>query len=217
MKTLFASLLLLPALFLSAQVKKNGANGKMTPDLAYQRLMEGNKRFTSDQSEHPDRTGERREETAAQQFPFAAIMGCADSRVSPEIIFDQGIGDLFIVRVAGNVVGPVELASLEYSALYLNSSIILVLGHENCGAVKAVLAGQTKDIEPVANLIQPSVKMTKADATNRVEATIKANVKNMVDQLNKNPALKKLVDQNKLKIVGGYYHLNSGEVEFLNN
>ena len=95
-----------------------------------------------------------------EQKPFAIILGCSDSRVSPEILFDQGIGDLFIVRVAGNVAGPVELDSIEYAALYLKSSLVLVLGHENCGAITAVLDGQTKEIEHVADLIAPAIQGT---------------------------------------------------------
>ena len=133
----------------------------LTPDKALQTLREGNLRFIQNKSIHPNRADERRLETAKQQEPFAIILGCSDSRVSPEIVFDQGIGDLFVVRVAGNVVSPVILDSIEYSALYLHSSIIVVLGHENCGAVKAVLQGNTKDMEPVAELIRRQSKNPK--------------------------------------------------------
>lgn len=173
-------------------------------------LMEGNERFISEKSLHPNRIGERRLETADLQTPFAAIVGCSDSRVPPEILFDQGLGDLFIVRVAGNVVGPVELDSVEYSCLILHSSLVLVLGHENCGAVKAVLAGQTQDIEAVADLIKPAVK----NATS-LESAIKANVKSVVEQLRKSPVLAKLMDQKKLVVAGGYYNFHTGKVELL--
>lgn len=188
---------------------------KMLPQAAVQALVEGNKRFISNQSLHPDRTSERRLETAEKQEPFATILGCSDSRVAPEIIFDQGIGDLFIVRVAGNVVGPVELDSIEFSALYLHSSAILVLGHENCGAVKAVLEGATKDIEAVASLIEPAIRQSKKESGNQLENAIKDNVKMIVNQLKKSPVLHDLIEKKKLEIIGGYYHFQTGQVEFL--
>ena len=188
---------------------------RKSPDTAFRFLMEGNQRFVNDQSTHPNRAVERRQETAELQEPFAIILGCADSRVSPEIIFDQGIGDLFVVRVAGNVMGPITLDSIEYSALYLHSTLIMVLGHESCGAVAAVLQGRTQDIENVASLIQPAIEESKTQAGNRLENAIKDNVKNVVKQLSKTPVLSKLIAEKKIKIVGGYYNFHSGEVELL--
>lgn len=192
-----------------------GQSENFMPHAALERLLEGNRRFATDQSIHPDRTSERRQETASKQEPFAIILGCSDSRVPAEIIFDQGIGDLFIVRVAGNVVGPLELDSIEYSALYLHSSVIVVLGHESCGAVQAVLQGTTKDIEEVAKLIEPAARATAGEKEDRVEKTIKLNVHRMVDQLKNSPTLKKLVEEKKLVIVGGYYNFHTGRVELL--
>lgn len=175
-----------------------------------QRLVEGNQRFTHDKSEHPNRTAERRQETAALQEPFAVVLGCADSRVSPEIIFDQGIGDLFIVRVAGNVAGPIELASIEYAVLYLHARTILVLGHENCGAVHAVVDGKTKDIEPIASLIKPAIKKNRP-----LEECIKVNASLVAAQLKKNSALKKYIEKEGLLIQAGYYNFHTGQVELL--
>lgn len=186
-----------------------------SPQKALEMLMEGNQRFSSDRSLHPDRIRERRLETAVKQEPFAIILGCSDSRVAPEIIFDQGIGDLFIVRVAGNVVGPIEQDSIEYSVIYLHSSLILVLGHENCGAVSAVLAGNTKDIEAVAERIQPAVKKTEKQKGDKVENTIKANVQMVVDQLNASPVLRRLIDKKQLLVQGGYYNFHTGQVELI--
>jgi carbonic anhydrase len=188
----------------------------VTPEKALQNLVEGNKRFVEGSSVCPDRTAERRKETEQMQEPFAVILGCADSRVAPEIIFDQGIGDLFIVRVAGNVAGPVEVASVEYSAIYLHSSLILVLGHENCGAIKAVMAGKTQDIEPVAKLIEPAVKKNQKEDNGRLEKSIKDNVKYTVEELKKNPALAALIAKKQLQIKGGYYNFHTGAVELLN-
>ncbi|MGH7889696.1 MAG: carbonic anhydrase, partial [Thermodesulfobacteriota bacterium] len=209
-KKLMKKTLLLCALILHASLYS-----AIPPDQALQILVEGNKRFATDKSLHPDRTSERRQETAANQEPFAVILGCSDSRVAPEIIFDQGIGDLFIVRVAGNVVGPLELDSIEYSALYLHSSLALVLGHENCGAVKAVLQGNTKDIEAVADLLQPAAIATEKQKGDRLENTIKMNVEMVSAQLKKSPVLSRLIAQKKFSVVGGYYNFHTGQVEIL--
>ncbi len=187
----------------------------ITPEIALQKLIEGNTRFVANQSMHCDASEERRLETAHFQEPFAVVLGCSDSRVAPEIIFDQGIGDLFIVRVAGNVVAPVELDSIEYSALYLHSSIIVVLGHESCGAIKAVLEGNTKDIEDVAKLIIPAVKKSKGQPGDKWENATKENVRLVTKQLKKSTALKKLIKDGKLNIVGGYYNFHTGRVELL--
>lgn len=186
----------------------------MTPEKALQNLMEGNQRFSKDQSLHLDRTSERRQELLSKQTPFAVIVGCSDSRVAPEIIFDQGIGDLFIVRVAGNVVGPLEQDSIDYSVIYLKSSIIMVLGHENC-AIDAVIGGNTKDIEAVAQLIQPAVDATKMQKDNRLQNTIKTNAKMMADQLRNNPVLSDFIAKKKLSVVAAYYNFHTGKVELL--
>lgn len=187
----------------------------LTPEEGLKRLMEGNSRYVHDKLEHPDRSKDRREALISKQRPFAVILGCADSRVSPEIIFDQGIGDLFVVRVAGNVLDPVVLDSLEFASLYLGSSTLLVLGHENCGAVNAVLENQTKDIESVADLIRPAVVKIDRKAPQALEEAVKANVKSVVQQLKETPVLKRLVEEKKLTIIGGYYKLGTGEVELI--
>lgn len=180
------------------------------PSESLQRLIDGNQRYVDDQLLRPDRSADRREEMLEGQHPFAAIMGCSDSRVPPEIIFDQGLGDLFIVRVAGNVVGPVELDSIEYSVKYLGSSIVLVLGHELCGAVTAVMEGQTADIEAVADLIQPAIKRSKS-----LEAAIKDNVRWVVRYLKTSPVLKKYMAEQKVDCVGAYYNVGTGKIEIL--
>ncbi|MBI2742429.1 MAG: carbonic anhydrase [Chlamydiales bacterium] len=185
------------------------------PKLALERLIEGNKRFYKDKSEHPNRTEERRLETAGGQHPYAIILGCSDSRVAPEIIFDEGIGDLFIVRVAGNVLGPIGMESIHYSAIYLNSAIIVVLGHESCGAVQAVLNNNTKDIETIATQIKEAADRTKGQGDLRLENTIKLNAKMMVQQLKNDPVLSDLIKKKKLDIVGGYYDFHTGKVEIL--
>ena len=182
----------------------------LTPAESLQRILEGNRRYIKDQLEHPNHSSDRREAIAKGQMPFCIIVGCSDSRVAPEIIFDQGLGDLFIVRVARNVVGPVELDSIEYSAEVLGSSLILVLGHEACGAVTAVMKGQTQDIEDIAQLIKPAIRGAKT-----LEAAIKANVKWVVSALKQNTVLGPLIASKKLDCIGAYYHLGTGQVEIL--
>ena len=184
-----------------------------TPESALQQLIQGNQRYMQDQLSHPNRSAERREALLNTQFPFATIVGCSDSRVSPEIVFDQGVGDLFVVRVAGNVVGPIELASINYSIDALGSSLILVLGHENCGAVKAVLAQKTANIEPIASKIEAALKEPLKFSENPLENAIKLNVYAVVKQLRTNALLSTWIDQKKLQVVGGYYNLSSGKVE----
>jgi carbonic anhydrase len=206
--------LILAAILLQGQMQAAQTNS-MTPEKALDELIKGNQRFMTDAILHPDSSKERRKETAVMQTPFATILGCSDSRVAPEIIFDQGIGDLFIVRVAGNVVGPVELDSIEYSALYLHSSILLVLGHQNCGAVDAVMNGKKKDIEAVADLIQPAVDKAKGEPGNPLENAIKTNVRMIVEQVRKSEVLKKLTAEKKFTVVGGYYNFQNGKVELL--
>lgn len=180
------------------------------------RLMQGNERYVHDKLEHPNRTLERRQAIVSKQEPFATIVGCADSRVSPEIVFDQGVGDLFVVRVAGNVIGPLELDSIEYSVIHLHASTIIVLGHENCGAVDAVIQGTVQDIENVAELIQPAVQEArKSNPSNLLEASIKANAIRMKNYLLKMPVIQKYIADKKLEVFAGYYNLESGAVELL--
>lgn len=190
--------------------------GEVNPESALQRLIEGNERYVNDKLLHPDRTRFRRESLTLSQEPFATIVGCSDSRVSPEIVFDQGIGDLFVVRVAGNVVGPIELDSVDFSAQVLGSSIILVLGHENCGAVKAVLDGQAQGIPAVAELIEPAViKAKNIQGGNPLENAVKTNVRQVVQHLQNSSIIKQFIQDKKITVVGGYYNLGSGKVEFL--
>lgn len=187
----------------------------MEPDEALDELMKGNERYVAGKPLHPNHDEEARQNTAEQQAPFAVVLGCSDSRVPPEIIFDQGIGDLFIVRVAGNVAGPIELDSIEFSALTFGSAAIVVLGHKNCGAVKAVVSGDTKDIESVATLIEPAVQQSKDLLGNRLDNAVEMNIRHVVQQLEKTAVLSKLIQDKKLKIVGGCYDLQTGKIEFL--
>ena len=182
------------------------------PKDALTALKNGNERYAKDALIHPNRSQARREALTDTQNPFATVLSCSDSRLSPVIIFDQGLGDLFEVRNAGNVAGPIVLASLEFSVKQLGSSLIFVLGHENCGAVNAVLKGQAEAIEPIASKIKEAVKgLSKENSS--LEEAIKANVRNVVQQVKANPAIAKLISEKKVEVVGGYYHLQTGKVE----
>lgn len=187
----------------------------ITPDEALKNLVAGNQRYMRDELRNTNNNIQRRAELFSKQTPFAVILGCSDSRVPPEIIFDQNIGDLFVVRVAGNVVGSIEQDSIGYAALYLNSSIILVLGHENCGAVTAVLEGKTKDIQAIAEKISPGIQGISPQQKDAVQKAVIANVHQVVGQLTLSPVFSLLIKEGKLKIFGGYYDLLTGEVRLL--
>jgi carbonic anhydrase len=194
---------------------------QISSDEALSLLMEGNSRYVKGELLHPNRGFSRRQETESGQMPFAIVLGCADSRVAPEILFDAGIGEIFTVRVAGNVAGDIELHSIEFAATHFHSPCLLVLGHKNCGAVKAVLAGDVADIQPIAALIQPALIQPALEDTKKeskelsLEEAVKLNVLAQVALLQENPVLKERMQKNKLKILGGYYDLESGAVEIL--
>ncbi len=179
------------------------------PNEAFKKLLAGNDSFVNHHLVN-QKAELSHQDLLKGQAPFAIILSCSDSRAPPEILFDQSVGDLFVVRVAGNVLGKTELDSIEYGVLHLGAPLIVVLGHENCGAVAAVLAGKTKDIPTVASLIAPAVK----DGDSLEDAVI-ANVCQTVDALEKKPEFAALISQGKLKVVGGYYHLTTGIVRFL--
>ena len=191
----------------------------VAPAEAISKLKEGNGRYVSGNLQHPGQTTERRTELAKTQHPFAVILSCSDSRVPPEIVFDQGLGDLFIVRVAGNVINDEGLGSIEYAIDHLGSRLILVLGHQSCGAVQAAketIAAKGKapgHIESLVTAIKPAVEATAKDD---LDATIKANVKHVVQTLRSSaPILKAKVDSGEIQVIGGYYSLDTGAVTFL--
>jgi carbonic anhydrase len=191
----------------------------IAPAEALSKLKEGNARYTSGNLQHPGQTAERRTELARTQHPFAAILCCSDSRVPPEVVFDQGIGDLFIVRVAGNVINDEGLGSLEYTVDHLGTRFILVLGHQRCGAVDAAretIAAKGKAPGHIQSLVTAIKPVVEATAKEDLEATIKANVKHVVDALRSStPILKAEVDSGKIQVIGGYYSLDTGAVTFL--
>jgi carbonic anhydrase len=188
-------------------------------DEALQRLIEGNQRFTTGNLIHPYQSSDVREQLTKGQHPFAIILSCSDSRVPPEIIFDQGLGNLFIIRVAGNVIDEVTAASIEYAAEHLHSPLLIVLGHEYCGAVSAAFGDEDlgHNISHLLKLIKPSVEAAKQSLNeNKIEEAIIGNVGNSISMLlNNSEIINHLVKENKLKIMGGIYNLGTGKVDLL--
>ncbi len=194
--------------------------GAQKSDDALSKLVDGNKRFVSGNLQLKDLSGERRKELSKGQHPSAIVVACSDSRVPPEIIFDQGLGDVFVIRVAGNVLDPVSVGSIDYAAEHLHAPLIIVLGHDNCGAVKAALEAKEKTADNIGAVIRkilPAVKKaterggSKEDILNNA---IRENV--MVQQkylLRKSAIVRNLIASGNLKIVTGIYHIESGEIE----
>jgi carbonic anhydrase len=198
------------------------APARPKPDEALHELMAGNERFAKGHPSSPRRSPADFRQLAEGQYPFATIISCADSRVAPEILFDVGKGDVFVIRVAGNVVsgaGAVVKGSIEYAVAELNVPLIMVLGHSNCGAVKAAMAHlNAKDslpgaINDLVELIKPAVEQSKGEATDSLSAAIHKNVQIGVEKLKGlEPILATPVKEGKLKIVGGVYDLRTGKV-----
>ena len=189
-----------------------------TADQALARLIAGNKRYVVAQQMHPNQTPAHRAELSSGQYPFAIILGCADSRVPPEVIFDQGLGDLFVVRVAGNVVDEIVLGSIEYAAAHLHTPLIVVLGHSRCGAVGATVAGGKLEghLPSLAAAIQPAVDEAKDLPGDLIDHAVRANARMMAGQLASSaPVLAELVEAGKLRVIAAYYDLDSGVVELL--
>jgi carbonic anhydrase len=189
------------------------AENPPNPDRALQLLIKGNERFVENKRKFPDQDWRRITQVAPSQEPFAAILGCADSRVPAEIVFDQGFGNIFVCRVAGNVVTPEEIGSLEFAALVLGVKVILVLGHERCGAVKAAIEGGPLPghIGSLTEAIKPAVESSKNQAGDKVENAVKANVRLQAQRCKASPVLNQLIEERKLKIVGAYYDLDTGK------
>lgn len=186
----------------------------LNPDQALRNLIEGNRRFAARKRTSPNQSYARLLEIAKVQKPFASLLSCADSRVPSEIIFDQGFGDLFVCRIAGNVATSEEIGSLEFGSLVLGSKVIMVLGHKRCGAVAATIKGAQVpgQISSLLEAIKPAVESSAKQQGDRLENACKANVAIQVEKLKSSPVLAELIKENKLRIVGGYYDLDTAKV-----
>ena len=189
------------------------------PRVGLKKLMGGNKRFTEGKSLRPRQDSLALHGTEGGQKPFAIIVGCSDSRVPNEIIFDQGVGDLFIVRTAGQVMAQASYGSIEFATLALGSKLIVVLGHQKCGAVDAAVKRPDNPpghIVTLINAIKPAAEKSKFMAGDRLENAIRQNVIEQVNELRDlDPVLAKKYQNGEILIVGAVYNLHSGKVEFL--
>ncbi len=201
----------------------SSAGPGVTAEEALARLKEGNTRYVSRASVAPRQDAARRHETATGgQHPFATVLSCADSRAPVEVLFDQGIGDIFVVRVAGNVAATDEIGTIEYGAEHLGVPLVVVLAHTKCGAVTAVVKNEpvTENIGKLVAPIVPAVKGVKsrfatADVNEIVSLSIEANMwQAMSDMLAKSPLLKKMAAEGKIKVVGALYDIDSGEIHW---
>ncbi|MBS0622406.1 MAG: carbonic anhydrase [Verrucomicrobia bacterium] len=185
---------------------------------ALDKLVDGNQRYVHSTTICQEDWSAERQAHIHGQAPFAVILTCSDSRVPPEIIFDQELGDLFVIRVAGNVVDDFAIGSIEYGVTILGADTVLVLGHSNCGAVDGALKGLKFDnhIQEVLDAIQPAIEAVQGTSENVLEKAIKANVRHVESKLKSSkPVLAELLEQGSLSILGAYYDLSSGKVEFL--
>jgi carbonic anhydrase len=195
---------------------------------ALELLRQGNRRFVSD-VRSPDRPSSqtRRRESAAGQEPFAIILGCSDSRVPAEIVFDQGLGDLFVIRVAGNIVAPSQIGSVEFAAARFGTRLVVVLGHSRCGAILATLEelgrpskDQSKNLRSIVDRIRPSVEPLLATAIEQdpdalVQSAVRANIRASASHLRHgSEVLEQLIQRDGLLVVGAEYSLENGRVEF---
>ncbi len=195
-----------------------GQSEMPSSDEALAMLLDGNKRFTDAMLAHPNQDAEQRVRLGGGQAPFAAVLACADSRVPPEVLFDQGLGDLFVVRVAGNIINDQLLGSLEYAALHLHTPVIMVMGHTDCGAIGAVASGAELEghIASLIPAIQPSVDKARDMDGDLVDNACREVAKATAEQLRTSePIMSDLVAAGKLKIVAGFYDLKSGVIEIL--
>ncbi len=198
---------------------------------ALQRLREGNQRFVAEIRKHPASTNQaRRSELLDRQEPFAIILGCSDSRVPAEIVFDQGLGDLFVVRIAGNIVAPSQIGSVEFAAERSGTRLVVVLGHTQCGAVEATLqelqrpsAEQSRNLRSIVDRVRPSVEALlqtdlRHDSRELMHQAVRANIRMSVNHLRHgSQILENLIQNDGLLVVGAEYSLETGVVDFFDS
>ena len=191
---------------------------ELSPEESLKKLIEGNKRFVSGKTIKPNQSEIKIKELAKGQKPFAVIVGCSDSRVPNEIIFDQGLGDLFVIRTAGQVSSYASWGSMEFATAVLGAKLILVLGHTKCGAVAAActVPEVPGHIVTLINAIKPAAELAKEMKGDHIENTVKVNVAMQIEALSKlEPVLSKRYTKKEIKIMGAVYDLETGKVEFL--
>jgi carbonic anhydrase len=209
----------LSAFFIAPAGAADPQHPTLSPAQALKRLMEGNARYVKHKEKHPDMSFARRRALDLEgQHPFAVILGCADSRVPPELIFDEGLGDLFVIRDAGNVVDDDVLGSIEYAVEHLGVQLVMVLGHEKCGAVTAALASDKAPghIQKVIDSILPAIREARGLPGDQLHNCVAANARHVAHQVKTSePILRLAVETSRIQVVAANYHLNTGVVEIL--
>ncbi|MFZ1135860.1 MAG: carbonic anhydrase [Candidatus Korobacteraceae bacterium] len=201
---------------------EDSQNAVYSADEALHRLIAGNQRFLAGQAHFPTVCKETLADLARGQRPYATILGCSDSRVPPELIFDANFGELFIVRVAGNVVSPEVMGSLQYAGAHLHTPLFLVLGHEGCGAVKAALESKLHDLQHhsriqllVDNILPGLPDFSDTASEDQLAVAVAANVRWSMRQLAESPEGSRAMKEDRAKLVGAVYEIASGRVRFL--
>ena len=217
-KFLFSSALLFTFL-LNANLVFAHEIDNISAQEALKKLKNGNKRFVEQKLKHPDADKKRRKEMIQGQHPFVAILSCSDSRVPPEIIFDQGLGDIFEIRNAGNVLNKHVIGSIEYAVMHCGVKLVVIMGHQDCGAINATLSGvrESKFIQALEDSIQPAVEkciLKGEDVT--PDNVVKAHIlQDMEELFIEDQELLEYMKANDVKLIPAYYHLDTGKVEFL--
>jgi carbonic anhydrase len=194
-------------------------SGQLTPDQALTLLLRGNERFVAGWPDHPNQSARRRREVSdSEQQPFAIILSCSDSRVPPEIIFDQGLGDLFVIRVAGNIIDDAILGTIEYAVEHLHTPLVMVLGHDKCGAVTAAVqdVALPNHIQSLAKALWPAIEAARTQSGDLISNAIDANVQRAVTALRASePVLAQARAARHIQIVGARYNLDTGKVKII--
>lgn len=200
----------MPKALIALLLLSTSSGTSVDPDTALERLQKGNGRVISGKPAHPHQSKTDRTALANGQKPFAVVVSCSDSRVPPELVFDQGLGDLFVIRVAGEVVDSPALGSIEYAIAHLGSRLIVVLGHERCGAVKATIDGgaASPNIQSLISAIQPAVDAVAGMKGDKLDLAVRANVERVVRQIRA-----ATTSDTTVKVTGMYYDLDTGKVE----
>lgn len=219
MKKILSTLVLGTVIIFNANVCFANQSNNISAEEALKKLTEGNARFVELHEKHPDSSKKRRLEMLKGQHPFVVILSCSDSRVPPELIFDQGLGDIFEIRNAGNVLDEHVIGSIEYAVMHCGVKLIVIMGHQDCGAIAATLSGEseTQYIKSLEDSIQPAVETCKKQGVEvNSDNVVKAHVLQDIEELlTQDTALVKYMKENNVKIIPAYYHLDSGKVDFL--
>lgn len=210
---------LLPALGLAQA--GSPTNPLLIADEALAQLRAGNLRFQQGRLQHPHETLQHRRDIALRQAPIATVLACSDSRESPELIFDQGLGDLFVARTAGHVLDDAVIGTLEYAVQELHVPLLVVMGHQSCGAVAATLQAVSTaklapgQMETLVDAIRPAVLLAQGEGAARFTSIVQANVAVTMERLQNSRLLSEAMASQRLRVVGAYYHLDTGVVDFL--